>query len=91
MQEATETNISQIKESIYSDNGIIPYITKDELESVDEEFEKLSLEEKKVTLIKLIDKNKLYVNFSDMEDKTFNVSEKDKVFTKSFYMEGKRE
>ncbi|MCU9932386.1 hypothetical protein NWQ33_00145 [Mycoplasmopsis cynos] len=56
MQEATETNISQIKESIYSDNGIIPYITKDELESVDEEFEKLSLEEKKVTLIKLIDK-----------------------------------
>ncbi|MCU9936223.1 hypothetical protein NWP96_03755 [Mycoplasmopsis cynos] len=91
MQEATETNISQIKESIYSDNGIIPYITKDELESVDEEFEKLSLEEKKVTLIKLIDKNKLYVNFSDMEDKTFNVSEKDKVFTKSFYMEGKHE
>ncbi|WAM09969.1 hypothetical protein ONA24_01410 [Mycoplasmopsis cynos] len=91
MQEATETNISQIKESIYSDNGIIPYITKDELESVDEEFEKLSLEEKKVTLIKLIDKNKLYVNFSDMEDKTFNVSEKDKVFTKSFYMEGKYE
>ncbi|UWV82719.1 hypothetical protein [Mycoplasmopsis cynos] len=91
VQEATETNISQIKESIYSDNGIIPYITKDELESVDEEFEKLSLEEKKVTLIKLIDKNKLYVNFSDMEDKTFNVSEKDKVFTKSFYMEGKYE
>ncbi|WP_235670872.1 DNA methyltransferase [Mycoplasmopsis cynos] len=91
VQEATEANISQIKESIYSDNGIIPYITKDELESVDEEFEKLSLEEKKVTLIKLIDKNKLYVNFSDMEDKTFNVSEKDKVFTKSFYMEGKHE
>lgn len=87
IQKSTEENIKEIKEKIYNDERIIPYITKNELEEVDEEFEKLTLEEKKKVLIKLIDKNKLYVNYSDIEDETFDVKEIDKVFTKSFYEE----
>lgn len=87
VHEATESNISQIKESIYSDNRIVPYITKDELKKVDKDFEDLTLGEKKQALIKLIDKNKLYVNISDIEDSNFKVSESDKAFTKSFYKE----
>lgn len=85
VQLADETNISEIKELIYLDNRIIPYITKEELKGVDSEFNDLTLEEKKQALIKLIDKNKLYVNYSDMEDSSFNVSENDKNFTSSFY------
>ena len=84
---ATENNISKIKEVVYGDERIIPYITKDELNKADNIFEELSLEEKKQVLITLVDKNKLYVNYSDMEDQTFNVSESDKIFTKSFYKE----
>lgn len=87
VQSASEENISKMKEIIYSDNRIVPYITRDELKHVDGEFENLSLEEKKLALIKLIDKNKLYVNYSDMEDKNYNISEEDKKFTKSFYKE----
>ena len=45
------------------------------------------LEEKKKALINLVDKNKLYVNYSDMDDESYAISESDKAFTKSFYAE----
>ena len=57
------------------------------LNKSDEDFETLSLEDKKKALISLVDKSKLYVNYSDMEDQTFKVSKSDKIFTKSFYKE----
>jgi hypothetical protein len=60
-------------------------ITRDELEAVDVEFEKLTLEEKKMALCALVDKNKLYVNLSDIDDKAYNISDKDRKFTESFY------
>ncbi|CAM3105620.1 DNA methyltransferase [Streptobacillus ratti] len=85
IQESTEDTIKEIKEEIYRDERIIPYITREELEKVDKEFEELELEEKKQVLIKLVDKNKLYVNYSDIEDETFTISERDKIFTESFY------
>lgn len=85
IESATGENISVIKEAIYSDERIIPYITKEELNKTDEIFETLSLVEKKQILVNLVDKNKLYVNYSDIEDETFNVIEEDKNFTKSFY------
>ncbi|MHA0315130.1 DNA methyltransferase [Mesomycoplasma ovipneumoniae] len=85
IQETTEETISEIKNKIYSDERIIPYITREELKKVDKEFNLLELEEKKKILISLVDKNKLYVNYSDMEDENYAVSDKDKIFTKSFY------
>ena len=87
IQTANENSILLIKEEIYKDERIIPYITREELQKVEEEFETLGIEEKKIALINLVDKNKLYVNYSDMEDKNFNVCDADKSFTKSFYKE----
>lgn len=84
---ANEDNIHEVKDAIYSDERIIPYITRKELADTNDEFEDLPLDGKKQVLISLVDKNKLYVNYSDMEDVTFNVSETDKQFTKSFYKE----
>lgn len=85
VQKASGHNISQIKEEIYNDKRIVPYITKADLQKAEEEFEKASLEDKKKILLSLIDKNKLYVNYSEMEDEERHVSEEDKVFTRSFY------
>lgn len=87
IQLSTEDTIFSIKEKIYADERIVPYITKKELEETEDEFKNLTLEEKKKALIILVDKNKLYVNYSDMEDETFGVSDSDKNFTKSFYKE----
>ena len=82
---ATENNIFEVKEEIYSDERIIPYVTREELKKADENFRCLSLEEKKTALINIVDKNKLYVNYSDIEDKTFEITKNDKKFSESFY------
>lgn len=87
IQSSTKDDIIDIKNQIYSDELIVPYITSEELNSVDVEFDNLTLEEKKQVLIKLIDKNKLYVNYSDINDENYYINEKDKIFTQSFYTE----
>lgn len=69
IQTATFDTISMIKEEIYHDDRIIPYITIAELEKADKKFKEMTLEEKKKALIKLVDKNKLYINCADMLDK----------------------
>lgn len=85
IQNTTEDTIESVKASLYADDRIVPYLTKQELADADKDFENLTLEEKKQVLIKLVDKNKLYVNLSDMDDETYQISDADKAFTKSFY------
>lgn len=51
------------------------------------DFESLSLDDQKRFLMELLDKNLLYVNYCDMEDENFGISEEDKAFTRSFYKE----
>lgn len=80
-----ESNIKSLKEKIYQDERILPIISQDELKKHDKEFEKLSLDEKQKALITLINKNKLYVNYSDIDDEDYGVSEAERSFTKSFY------
>ncbi|MGP1376223.1 MAG: site-specific DNA-methyltransferase [Bulleidia sp.] len=87
IQAASEETISEIKSEIYADERIVPYITREELKKADEEFNSLELEEKKKVLSSLVDKNKLYVNYSDIDDESYAISESDKAFTKSFYAE----
>ncbi|WP_182417266.1 site-specific DNA-methyltransferase [Bartonella sp. HY038] len=48
-------------------------------------FNELDLQEQKKLLIELLDKNQLYVNASEMEDKQLNFSMEEKAFTASFY------
>ncbi len=82
---ATEDEINLIKEKIYDDVRIVPFITREELKKVDSEFQELDLKNKKKALISLLDKNKLYVNLSDIDDENYNIKHEDKKFTKSFY------
>ena len=85
IENSDENTIKDIKARIYKDERIIPYIITEELEKVDADFEELSLNDRKKALIRLVDKNKLYVNYSDIDNKDFDISEADKKFTKSFY------
>lgn len=50
-----------------------------------EEFKDLSLEKQKKFLIECLDKNALYVNYSEIEDKQYNVSEEDIEPNNKFY------
>lgn len=49
-----------------------------------EEFEQLSLDDQKRFLIEVLDKNLLYVNYSEIEDADFEVSDEDKELNKAF-------
>lgn len=51
------------------------------------EFEKLSLAEQKQILSEIIDHNNLYVNYSDIDDQSYNISEQDKRLNRAFYGE----
>ena len=84
-----EKSIDEIKEKIFSDDRIVPYITKQELEKVDKDFLNLKLEEKKKVLMDLVDKNKLYVNYSDINNEEYDISKEEKQFNNSFYKDVK--
>ncbi|HAV4542539.1 TPA: site-specific DNA-methyltransferase [Acinetobacter baumannii] len=58
-----------------------------EIDGVDHfvSFSELELTQQKQLLIEILDKNQLYVNFSEMDDQRFTISESDKAFTNSFY------
>ena len=80
-----EDTLQEIKEKIFNSDKIIPYLSKKDLEEVTEEFDFLPFETKQEALIKIIDKNRLYLNYCDMEDEEYNISDNDKEFSKSFY------
>jgi len=50
-------------------------------------FEGLSLEEQKQFLIAVLDKNQLYVNYSEIGDEDYKISEADKKLNQQFYGE----
>lgn len=77
--------------ALYADimkTGFISYkVNPKDIDTVSEDFKSLSLDDKKRLLMDLLDKNQLYVNYCDIDDEMFNISEEDKAFTKSFYKE----
>lgn len=76
---------------LYADileTGFISYkVNPMDIDTNSEEFIKLSIDDKKKLLMELLDKNQLYVNYCDIDDETYGISEEDKAFTKSFYEE----
>lgn len=52
-----------------------------------DEFDALSLDDQKRFLMELLDKNLLYVNYCDIDDEEYGISDEDKTFTRSFYGE----
>ena len=66
----------------------ISYQIKPELINANShEFESLSIEEQKQFLIAVLDKNQLYVNYSEIDDADYQISEADKKLNKQFYGE----
>lgn len=87
--EVAKTNEELSK--IYADiikTGFISYkVNPKDIDTNSDDFKSLSIIEKKRLLMELLDKNQLYVNYCDIDDETFGISDKDKSFTKSFYGE----
>lgn len=88
IQIASDTEILSLYDNVVSspfalNYKVDPEVLK-ELKNV-ELFKSLSLEDKKKALISFLDKNLMYVNYSDIIDEERKVSIEDIEFTKSFY------
>jgi adenine-specific DNA-methyltransferase len=84
--------IAKTKENILAiwremqDKAFISYqFNKDSFNKNLEAFKTASMETMQHILIEVLDKNQLYINFSEIEDKAFRVSEEDKALNYSFY------
>ncbi|MCR5726231.1 MAG: site-specific DNA-methyltransferase [Lachnospiraceae bacterium] len=79
------TDLSAIYEEILN-TGFISYkVDPKDIDTSSEDYTSLSLDDKKRLLMELLDMNQLYVNYCDIDDETFGISDADKAFTKSFY------
>lgn len=82
---ATDEELSMLYSDIL-ETGFISYkVNPKDIDTKSEDFIELSIEDKKKLLMELLDKNQLYVNYCDIDDETYEISEEDKAFTKSFY------
>lgn len=85
---ANEETIFDVYKKIINSPFALNYkIDSECLKSINNQkiFESLSLDEKRKVLIEMLDKNLLYVNYSDIEDVENIVSNIDKNFTRKFY------
>lgn len=70
-------------------SGFISYkVDPAAIDDAANDYEALSLEDRKRFLMEILDKNLLYVNYCDIDDEEFDISNEDKAFTRSFYREG---
>ena len=61
---------------------------KVDVKTIDEhakDFEDLSIENQKRFLLECLDKNHLYVNYSEIDDEEYQISDEDKKINKVFY------
>lgn len=66
---------------------ISSYVSPQEINPNADDFKSLSFDDKKRLFLALLDKNMLYVNYCDIDDETYDISEANKAFTNSFYKE----
>ncbi|WP_145379811.1 DNA methyltransferase [Staphylococcus cohnii] len=67
-------------------NGVLNYeVDFDKFINTKKEFNELEIECQKEVLIRILDNNQLYVNYSDMEDSAYSFTKDEIAFNHSFY------
>ena len=88
IQEADDDDtLVQVWKEMQKTGFISSNVNPKDIDTEADDFKALSLDDKKKLLMELLDLNQLYINYCDIDDETFAVSDADKVFTKSFYGE----
>lgn len=72
--------------ALLQEKGFLSYkVSPKKINEHAEDFNDLSLEDQKRFLIECLDKNMLYIPYSDIDDEGFTLSENDKQLTRQFY------
>lgn len=81
----TTTELQNIKQNIL-EKGFIDYrLNTDALNLQAQDFTNLTIDEQKQILIDILDKNQLYVNYTEIEDTMFNCTKQDIELSNNFY------
>jgi adenine-specific DNA-methyltransferase len=81
----TKDELQKLWETM-KENAFLSY--KVDIKTIDEhakDFDDLSIEDQKRFLLECLDKNHLYVNYSEIDDEEYGVSEEDKKLNREFY------
>ena len=71
------------------ETGFLSYQIKAKDINIDaDEFKDLSIDDQKRFLIECLDKNLLYIPFSEIDNEEYNISDEDKQLTREFYKKG---
>lgn len=88
IQTAADTDtLKDIYQRMVKSGFISCKVNPADIDAAASDFETLPLGDQKKFLMELLDKNLLYVNYCDIDDEDFKISEEDKAFTRSFYKE----
>lgn len=82
-----ETELSTIYDELKTSPFVLYNVDILKMEASKDDFESLTMDEKKKFLVSIIDKNTLYINYSDIDNGNHSLTEQDKEFTKNFYKE----
>ena len=86
----TTEELLEIWEQMKKQSFLSYRIDPKEIDRNVEEFKDLSIKDQKKFLMELLDKNDLYVNYSEIEDRQYGVSEEDVQLNRKFYTEAGR-
>lgn len=84
---SSKDDIEIIYKKIMASGFISSKVNPRDIDENIDDFNALSLDDQKAFLMELLDKNLLYVNYCDIDDDEFAISDDDKAFTRSFYGE----
>lgn len=80
-----DDDIKSVTEEILKSDFVSSRIKPSDINTSAKEYSDLTFEEKQQLAMALLDKNQLYVNFSERKDPDMKLSENDIKFTESFY------
>lgn len=84
MEAITIPELEEIYQDMQKNAFLKFFFDKKEFEK-DENFRSLSLDERKQKLVDILDENQFYLNYAEMNDTRYHVSEAEKVLTDRFY------
>lgn len=86
MEAASIPELEEIYEDMQKNAFLKFWFDKKEFEK-DEKFRKLDIDGRKQALVDILDENQFYLNYDEMEDSKYHVTENEKVLTNRFYQE----
>ena len=81
----SDEDVKILLKQIIGTGFISSYVNPKSINPESESFSALSLDEKKLLLMELLDKNQLYVNYCDIDDESYSIDSTTKSFTNNFY------